>query len=309
VTLRRDGVVHARADRYAESDLRPLAEPASERIAGLIAKGVTIKQTALVQKRVDTILTKINAQRVSEVMASAVQAALGDLRAGGVSLQTCQHYLQALKQFNRWFKRDGRVRDDVLVHLTGYNAATHRKYERRALNAEELRLLFSVAGRGPVWRGMVGEDRAVLYSVAAGTGLRANELRSLTRESFRLDDDPPAVVLRAASSQHRCDDGQPIRADLAELLHPWLTRRDTDAPVSSTMPEKTALMVRVDLRQARAAWIKATPDRQERRARRDAEFLAAKDGVGRVIDFHALRADGRDSVPSNRPEPRNQRRA
>jgi hypothetical protein len=121
--LRREGVIDARADRYAEADRRPLADHVDEWIAALIAKGVTPKQTALLRKRVDAILTTIKAQRISELAASAVQTALGDLHLGGASLQTCQHYLRAIKQLSRWLRRDGRARDDALAHLTGYRPA------------------------------------------------------------------------------------------------------------------------------------------------------------------------------------------
>jgi integrase len=130
----------------------------------------------------------------------------------------------------------------------------------------------------------------MLYRVAAGTGFRVSELRSLTPASFRLDDDPPAIALHAASSKHRRDDVQPIRPDLAELLRGWLDDRTADAPLWPGKWQKDgARMIRGDLRQAKARWIKTAHDRQERRKRRDAEFLAVADDAGRVVDFHSLR--------------------
>jgi integrase len=48
---------------------------------------------------------------------------------------------------------------------------------------------------------MTGPDRAMLYRVAVGTGFRANELRSLTPESFDLDANPPKVTVEAAYSK------------------------------------------------------------------------------------------------------------
>ncbi len=55
------------------------------------------------------------------------------------------------------------------------------------------------------------------------------------------------------------------------------------------MPDKLVPMLRADLRRACARWIRATPDRAERRARRDSAFLREYDAEGRVFDFHALR--------------------
>jgi len=46
-------------------------------------------------------------------------------------------------------------------------------------------------------------------------------------------------------------------------------------------------MIRADLRRARAAWIKGTLNRAERRA---SGFLAEADHAGCVVGFHALRA-------------------
>ena len=57
----------------------------------------------------------------------------------------------------------------------------------------------------------------------------------------------------------------------------------------ATMPDKTAVMIRADLRRARARWIRAASDPTERRNRRESGFLAVVDDAGRVVDFHALR--------------------
>lgn len=287
--VRRAGVIDPRTDRYAAAERRPLSEHVADWKAALTAKGVTPRHVALHLARAEAMLAAISAERLSDLSASAIQTAIGELHDSGRSLQTCNYYLRAVKQFSRWLHRDGRVRDDSLAHLAGYNAATDRRYKRRALDAGELRLLIDAAEHGPAWRRMAGPDRAMLYRIAAGTGYRASELRSLTPGSFHLDADPPAVVLRAAHSKHRHDDLQPIRDDLADLLTTWLADKPVDCPVFATMPEKTALMVKADLRRARARWINATCDRHERRERRRSSFLAVTDDAGRVVDFHALR--------------------
>jgi integrase len=61
----------------------------------------------------------------------------------------------------------------------------------------------------------------MLYRVAAGTGLRASELSSLTPANFRIDRSTSAIVVRVAYSKQRRDDLQPIRSDLAALLRLW----------------------------------------------------------------------------------------
>ena len=154
--------------------------------------------------------------------------------------------------------------------------------------AEEVALLLDTTKHGSTWRGMSGADRAMLYRLAVGTGFRATELRSLTPGSFHLDTDRPSVTVQAADSKHRCRDTQPIRQDLADLLRPWLADKPGGTPVFG-VPERTAEMIRMDLRRARARWIRAAHNLQERRERWKSDTLRAEDSDGRVVDFHSLR--------------------
>ena len=289
--LRREGVIDPRADAFAVEERRPLADHIAEWESHLHSKGVTAKQVGHVKKRVEAIVSKLVATRISELTPSGVQGAIGELHVAGKGLQTCQHYLRAIKQFSRWLERDGRVRHDALAHLTGFNAATDRRYERRALDAEELGRLVRTTEAAPKWRqSLSGADRAMLYRVAAGTGFRVGELASLTPASFDLDADPPAITLDAKRSKRRKADVQPIRSDLAKSVRSWLERKPTSAPVwSGWWRDQAAEMIRADLRRARARWIRETADPKERRKRRESEFLAVEDASGRVADFHSLR--------------------
>ena len=290
--LRRDGVIDTRADQYAAANAKPLADHVQDWIDALTAKGITRKQVATLRVRVEGLIRSTKAERLSGLSASGIQSALGALRTGdnSLSLQTVHHHLRAIKQFSRWLRADGRLRDDPLAHLSGFNPATDRRHERRPLDADELRCLIRVTETATTWRGLSGSDRAMLYRVATGTGFRASELRSLTPRSFRLQDDTPGVVLRAGSSKRRTEDYQPIRSDLADTLGPWMEHRKADQPIwPGRWNEKAARMLRRDLRLARARWIKASSNSVERRERNESGFLAVEDDAGRVVDFHALR--------------------
>jgi len=301
VMLRREGVIDVRADQYAKAEARPLAVRAgdgkvvdghfADHHAALLAKGVTRDHADLVRARASKVLKLAKADRISQISPSAVQGAIAGLRTGDdeSSLQTCNHYLRAIKQFSRWLWRDGRAREDALVHLTGYNVVLDRRHDRRSLTDEELSRLITAADQGAAIVRMKGPDRAMLYRVAVGTGFRANELRSLTPESFDLDADPPTVTVDAGYSKHRRKDVQPIRQDLADLLRPWLAARLTGEPVFGTMPEKTARMIRKDLQAAKKKWVKEVKAPEARKERADSLFLAYRDSADRVADFHALR--------------------
>ena len=265
--LRRKGVIDPKADRYSATELKPLKDHLQDYYASLLAKGNTQKYAEMVKVRVENLLKQHKATYLSELTASDVQQAVSGLRGAGLSLQTCNHYLRAIKQFSRWLWRDGRVREDALAHLSGYNVKLDPRHERRALTEEEFSSLVQTAEIGPVVMDMSGPDRAMLYQLTVGTAFRVGELRSLMPESFDLDAEQPTVTVEAGYSKRRRRDVQPIRHDLAQLLRAWLNGREPGKPMFK-MPEKLSKMVRADLAAARIPY---------------------RDSAGRVADFHALR--------------------
>jgi len=270
----RAGVLDPRDLALGAHEARPLAEHLADWRAYLLGKGSTAQHADLSHNRVHRLLGLTRSRRISDLSLSKIQGALKTVRDGdqehrGVSLRSVHHYTRAVKGFSRWLWKDGRVREDPLAHLAGpHNPEQERPHERRALSAEELALVFTTAELGPVVLKLPGPDRAALYRVACGTGFRANELRSLTPESFRLDNDPPAVTVAAAYSKRRREDVQPIRPDLADTLRPWLASKAPGGPVFGDLTKHTNLLIQFDL--ARAG-------------------IPYRDAGGRVADFHALR--------------------
>jgi integrase len=295
--LRRAGIIDPKADRYAAAEAKPLKDHLADLIAALEARGVTTKQTENVKARVTHIVALCKTEHISQISPSAVQRAIGTIREAGASkrsrkkgasLQTCNHYLRAVKQFTRWLWRDGRACEDPLAHLSGFNVQLDRRHDRRAFTDDELARLVEAAEQGPVVKGVDGTERVMLYLVAVGTGFRANELRSLTPESFDLDADPPTVTVQAGYSKRRRKDVQPIRQDLAGRLRVYLACRDQGRPVF-VVPHDAAKMLRADLSAAHECWLKESRSPEERRAREQSDFLAYRNSAGGVADFHALR--------------------
>ena len=153
---------------------------------------------------------------------------------------------------------------------------------------EEIRWLLDATRRGPERAGMGGEERALLYRLVIETGLRSNEVASLTRGSFDLE--ARTVTVSAADSKHRREDVLPIRADMAAALEGFLRLKAPAAKAfGMTRNRPMSEAVKADLRSARAAYLKAASAPQERRQRARTSFCAYKDGSGRVFDFHGLR--------------------
>jgi integrase/recombinase XerD len=117
---------------------------------------------------------------------------------------------------------------------------------------------------------MEGHERELLYWLAVESGLRSNELRSLTRKSFALDAEPPMVTVDAAYSKHRRQDMLALRPVLAKALREFLAAKIPDAP---------AFRMPTDRRVASAMF----------QADLEAAGIALRDDAGLVVDFHSLR--------------------
>jgi integrase len=116
-------------------------------------------------------------------------------------------------------------------------------------------------------------------------------LASLTPGSFELDAEPPIVHSAAAYAKNRKEAVQPIPADLADALRGYLADKPAVAPVwpGTWSNEASAKMIRLDLADARKAWINAAAEPRERQERDQSDFLAYCNAAGEFADFHALR--------------------
>jgi integrase len=280
-------------DPFRDQKKKPLADHLNDWQNDLTAKGATEKHASLTAERARRIVADCKFRWTTDLNASRVQRAVADLRNGRLSVQTCNFYLQAIKQFARWLVRDRRMGDNPLAHLERGNVKTDRRHDRRDLSRDELAALFAAARTGEAIRDISGPDRAMLYAVAVFTGLRASELASLTRSSFHLDDDTPIVTVEAAYSKRRRADTLPLHPDLVRDLRPWLAGKPAEErlwPGKWAEQFYGAKFMRADLARARAAWIaEAGDDAGERQRRESSSFLAYEDDAGRFVDFHSLR--------------------
>jgi len=248
--------------------------------------------------KVNRIAKACGWQTVADIAAGAVVQCLADLRRHGLSIQTSNHHLRAVKQFGRWLVRDRRTHDDALAHISMQNPKLDRRHRRRALLPDEFRRLAAAAEVGPAVESINGIDRAIMYVLAAWTGFRKGEIGSLTVESFRLDSDPPTAVVAAAYSKRRREDSQILHPEVASQLREWLLSKRPKPgqllfPISGNVPggieRKTNLMMKKDLDRARAAWIEESDCPAETDRRRESDFLKYENSAGEFADFHSNR--------------------
>jgi integrase len=173
-----------------------------------------------------------------------------------------------LKSFTRWLHQKGRIIMDPLAGLTRFRTQGHETKRRRALSIDDQAKLVRAAEIGPIWSGLSGPDRAMLYRFALATGFRKNECASLSVASFALDAPIPHVRLAGKSAKNRKTVEQPLPRSVLPVLRSWLAGRErSGAAWPGLSALDTAAMVKRD---AKAAGI---AERTE-------------DGI---LDFHALR--------------------
>ncbi len=184
-------------------------------------------------------------------------------------------------------QRDGRADTQPKGSLP--KLATDDGQDKRAFTLDELTRLIMTAHRGgKTLEGCKPRDRAALYVVAAETGLRAGELKALRVNSF--DFDGGTVSLPREKTKDRKGATIPLKAKRARQLKDYFAGRSPrDAAFPMHKYPRTAEMVKADLRDARAAWIRETKDRAERRQRRQSDFLKYIDSDGLLACFHSLR--------------------
>ena len=277
----RSGIGLIEAERAAAS--KPLSGHLEDFRASLLARGVTARQVELVCGRTKRIIDGCGFTFWSHVTASRVLTFVHGLQADvhdengklvkrGISAQTFNFYVAAVKQFCRWAVKDRRIAESQVAHLDGLNVKLDRRHDRRSLTSDELRRLITVAKLGRVRFGMTGVERSLLYRLAAESGLRANELRTLTWDCLRLEGTEPTLLVKAANAKNRREDLLPLKPTTARLLAQWSSSReavcDGEAVFGMTSGIRFSEVLQEDLKAA---------------------GIPFQDAEGRFADFHALR--------------------
>jgi site-specific recombinase XerC len=197
------GLIDPRALRYRDYERTPVADHLDAFRASIVAKGSGVKHADKTRTRAERIIALGGVGKLSDLSLSRVDKALSALRSEGLSTETLNHYIRAIKGFARWCWKDGRTRDHQLVAKSTTSPESSRTFTRRALSHEESPRLVVAAEHGPVVMGMTGPDRAMAYRVALGTGFRVEEMASLTPGSFALDGKPPTIVCEAGYTKFK----------------------------------------------------------------------------------------------------------
>jgi len=287
-TLQKAGKLQQRAaqehsgliDRFEQHRKRPLAEHLKDWQAHMLTYATELFANTR-YSRAKKIVNGCHFVRWDDLHDAIpkIDAYLAKRRRGGekLSVSTCNLYRQSVKGFCKWMAEEaGRAKSSPLANMRisgpskSGNVRTDPRRIRRALTDDELRRLLEAAEKGEELYGLTGPIRSLMYRLVVETGLRQNEVRTLTSEAFDLDNDPPTVTVKAAYAKAGRDDELPLKPETAEALR---------ATVGSTWPGQRVFPLPENRKQVMRIL----------RADLKAAEIAYSDAQGRFADFHALR--------------------
>ncbi len=255
VKLRKRLVEIGLIDRQYVAAGQSISVHVDEWVKSLTAKERTAKQINQQKSRVNRVIDGCCWIWLSDMNLRQAEAFLQSIRGtDGISAQTHNFYVQALNQFTKWLILHRRIGENPFDRLNRLNVQTDRRHDRRALTQGEQDKLLTTTVVGPVRECMAGIDRYWLYRLALSTGLRCNELRTLTVGSFDLD--ARTIKVLAAYSKHRRQDVLPLSVGTCDDLKVYLAGKLSSVPVF-TMPsaDHVTRMFKADLEAAGVAYV------------------------------------------------------
>ena len=305
------GILTPVQDSMSNHQNAPLTEHVDAYEAHLRAKGVTKGRIKTNRQRFMAVAADCEFNRLVDTNGDDLEQWLVGKTEAGMSAGSRNGYREACVGFGNWCVRTHRLAVSPFANVPKADAKADCRRKRRALTEAELVKLLDVARRRPLLEAMtirrgknkgkpladvkpetrerlerLGRERALIYKTLVLTGLRRNELASITMGQLELDGPYPHLVLHAADEKNREGSMIPLRADLVEDIRCWVDEmhlamlregvsRGEEPP--EVVPPDTPLfivpkaLVRILDRDLKMAGISKCDDR------------------GRTVDIHAMR--------------------
>ena len=180
----------------------------------LIASGRSEGHIKALFPRVEKVFNKCGFLRVSDIDLAKIEKHLTEIRDAGqqvtlktkdkktdeyktktvkISKVTYNYYVRSVRQFCKWMVDADRINKNPLRNLKKMPVTkADKKRPARALMVQEIRNLIQTTMQSNDYRGIPGQERAMIYLLANETGLRANEIRHLLIQDFDFKNKPTA---------------------------------------------------------------------------------------------------------------------
>ena len=207
-------------------------------------KGCSHRHIITTVPRVEKILDKCGVKNLNNIKSEVLSRLVADLP---LSEQTRKHYIRNLKQFSKWLYETNRTNKDILKNMQ-VPKVNDTVRPRRSLRIEEVSNLLETTKNSDIeYRGVNGYERYLIYRLAIETGLRANEIRTLTVSD--LDFDTNTVNIKAKNEKARRGASLPLDISLSTLLREFVSNKLPSARVLR-VPSLTSAMLQIDLKDA-----------------------------------------------------------
>jgi len=200
-----------------------------------------------IKSTIEFVFTKCGFKMWSDIDANKVYISLADLRGeNGIGQRTFNYYLKICKEFCKWLCKEQRATTNPLEHLSCVTQ-TEKRRQRRALTLDKQHKLLEVTESGATHHNMTGFERRLVYTLALQTGLRANEIRSLTVSSFDFAE--CIVTLQGAYAKNKKTAVIDLKPELVTELKTFLAGRMPNTRAFA-MPDQPSKMIERDLEAA-----------------------------------------------------------
>jgi integrase len=229
----------------------------------LIDSDVTAEYAEVSGRYIDRFIKHAKILRLNEITGENVQAWCNDIRnIDKRSPRTANTALGVMRRFCLWCERTRRIVGTPLKFTKPYSESIDIRHPRRAMSLADIAKLLEVTKTQPslIAQSLPGRNtkpthwidgptRAMLYRMAFETGFRANELRALTPNSFKLDDSPPIAVLPPEKTKNKKGARQPLRDEFVPVIREFIEGKPKDEPLF-VFPKEQANMLKKDLKAA-----------------------------------------------------------
>jgi integrase len=242
------GVLKPQEVKHGKERQRPLEDHLVGDTDHLLAKGVTEPHRVNTLRCLRRLLADCKWTTLADLRRESLEKWLALRTAERMSARTRNAHHTALISFVRWGVATERMDRNPFDGLSKANEKADPRRKRRALTEPELTRLLAVAQTRPlreaqtVRRGKntgqqlanirpevqeqllrLGRERALMYKMMVLTGLRQNELATLSVGQLELEQ--AVAVLDAADEKNREGNDVPLRADLVADLRAWLAEQ------------------------------------------------------------------------------------
>jgi len=241
------GVITPTEDAIASHQDVRLAEHVEAWLAHLEAKDVTKGRIKTNRQRFTQVAKDCRFARLTDLDGGQLEKWMLRMATEGMSAGSRNGYREACVGFGNWAVRAKRLGENPFAYVPKADAKSDCRRKRRALSEEELVRLLDAARRRPLLEAMtirrgrhkgeplaevkpqrreqlerLGRERALIYKTLVLTGLRRNELASITVGQVELDGPHPHAVLHPSDEKNRQGSTIPLRADLVAEIREWL---------------------------------------------------------------------------------------